>query len=64
MQVGAKCVWRGRRAQTRGNWPSESRGFDEFKEVMNCLFLLDEAKRLGVVVMDAVVAGRTWSSRF
>lgn len=41
-----------------GNWPSESRGFDEFKEVMNRLFLMGEAKRLGVVVTDDVAAGR------
>lgn len=41
-----------------GNWPSESRGFDEFKEVMNRLYLLEEAKRLGVVVTDDVAAGR------
>lgn len=41
-----------------GVWPTDGRGFDEAKEVMNRLFLIEEARRLGVVVTDEVAAAR------
>lgn len=42
-----------------GNWPTDGRGgYEEFKEVLNRAFLLQEAERLGVVVTDPVAAAR------
>ncbi|MGE4180799.1 MAG: SurA N-terminal domain-containing protein, partial [Limisphaerales bacterium] len=45
--------------RNNGQWPGRSgRDWDEGREVLNRLFLLDEAQRLGVVVADDVVAER------
>lgn len=42
-----------------GNWPDQGgRGWNETEEVFNRLFLLSEAKRLGIAVTDAVAAAR------
>jgi len=45
--------------RNQGQWPGRSgRDWDETREVLNRLFLLNEAKRLGVVVSDEVAAAR------
>lgn len=45
--------------RNQGQWPGRSgRDWDESREAVNRLFLLDEAKRLGVVVSDEVAAAR------
>jgi hypothetical protein len=45
--------------RNQGQWPGRSgRDWDETREVLNRLFLLEEAKRLGVVVSDEVAAAR------
>ncbi|MBX3746627.1 MAG: SurA N-terminal domain-containing protein [Verrucomicrobiae bacterium] len=42
-----------------GEWPTGSgRGWDEETQVINRLFLLDEARRLGIEVTDEVAAAR------
>ncbi len=41
-----------------GTWPTDGRGFEEAKETMNRLFLIEEARNLGVIVTDDVAAGR------
>lgn len=45
--------------RNQGQWPGRSaREWDENREVLNRLFMLSEAKRLGVVVADDVAAAR------